>query len=1129
MPFENLSPGNREAALALTLRGRRLIFEIGLDEDWYESAANTFRNPIDGGWRFGTKDLRRYPATLAVLLAAAGTLHYREGNLWSHLDVSGPKAVLVGRAFLMALRVLRLETFDALVEDERALRYLTPILAHGGIPRYCLSDFFRLLVRTVRQGSIDPPEILSLWATRKSLTQGVDKPAIRFILHGGEPAADFLQRCVDLVLETRRNGHVPAAAELGLPDSLVQAFASFENEVKDTVTRDPVPRPSVQLDPWDGLGPTVELPPADAGVGSLDWRLRDERHTASYRSSRALAQTIRLNPARHWEVECQAIGREPRTFVFDCFDPLPALFFDPSSGRLWRGRDQLRLESVWTLHNRDVTLSGIDKSGNEVSLVSVEGLPQPSGVWSGCQLSHYRLDALRYVIAKGSDGNVTRIAVAPPARRPLLSSGLDPMSARSLGGAFLYPRVPTLTLPEVADVPWDRWRITARSNDSMRNITADKLPFSDGSFSLEPLLRDWTLQEIQLAVRGPLGSDLSALFAVVPGLVVERPEHVLLPTQHSQIRLKCDTSVRLGPNAIAGSVTLHVGQHIDHIRCPSSLDSDELTLLISVPRLKWALSRSADAGVTTASTLIVIDMSELLESRTSALVVSAGISDVHLRLRLLAGSTAIQASDWVSTSASGRVFFDLARFRDTVAQSEYSSLEFALDLGNRSVPVARLVTKLEVTDISGIRVVENGMARIECRFTDARGMKNREVRFWSVDRPWDDAIAVPAPDDAGCVVLTSPGPTPSAGRYLVEVSLSDPWNRPVRPRPSSPNTALLTLGSPVDIDMHRATLDTANPLAAVECAISTGRASRPLTEPERNQIAVQAVEAACYQLGYMGIKALHARSFHYVTECFAGSIRSLAWSSSRAIEEGRVTDADLLRLAIAVIPLLKVAAVAEADTAEIGVPIPSDSMLRDLWSTCPPIAAVYDVATALANDGEAIDRCEEFLGVRPGSSVSAGAPIGTPEWQLSTELLRHVRHAMELKPVRLLDLDALAEANFEWILAEREGRIRSTEWCLHHDRSLGQLPALDANSFEHLTARRPSKTLEEGMKLSRGVLRACLHLASSSPRVELAVQALLPLVEAVPRMLARDLTLAIVLVATAPSDTGSTSKSNLDA
>src|SRR2546425_13242043 len=100
MPFENLSPTNREAALCFALRGRRLIFEIGLDEEWYESAALTFRNPINGDWHFGTQDLRRYPATLAVLLAAAGALYYREGNLWTNLGLSGPKAGLVGHAFI---------------------------------------------------------------------------------------------------------------------------------------------------------------------------------------------------------------------------------------------------------------------------------------------------------------------------------------------------------------------------------------------------------------------------------------------------------------------------------------------------------------------------------------------------------------------------------------------------------------------------------------------------------------------------------------------------------------------------------------------------------------------------------------------------------------------------------------------------------------------------------------------------------------------------------------------------------------------------------------------------------------------------------------------------------------------
>ena len=47
--------------------------------------------------------------TLAVLLAAAGTLHYREGSLWTNLGLSGLSTSVVGQAFKSALRVLHLE------------------------------------------------------------------------------------------------------------------------------------------------------------------------------------------------------------------------------------------------------------------------------------------------------------------------------------------------------------------------------------------------------------------------------------------------------------------------------------------------------------------------------------------------------------------------------------------------------------------------------------------------------------------------------------------------------------------------------------------------------------------------------------------------------------------------------------------------------------------------------------------------------------------------------------------------------------------------------------------------------------------------------------------------------------
>src|SRR4030095_1624971 len=136
--------------------------------------------------------------------------------------------------------------------------------------------------------------------------------------------------------------------------------------------------------------------------------------------------------------ESQTRDKDPRTFVFDCFEPVPVLFFDPSSGRLWKGRDQLRLESVWALHDRDTTVTGVDKSGSEVGLLEVEGLPQPSGVWSTCQLSHYRLKDLSYLPARSSGTPVARVAVIPPASRPSLSASLDTMCVRSLGGAALY-------------------------------------------------------------------------------------------------------------------------------------------------------------------------------------------------------------------------------------------------------------------------------------------------------------------------------------------------------------------------------------------------------------------------------------------------------------------------------------------------------------------------------------------------------------------------------------------------------------------------------------------------------------------------------------------------------------------
>src|SRR5690606_39008752 len=103
------------------------------------------------------------------------------------------------------------------------------------------------------------------------------------------------------------------------------------------------------------------------------------------------------------------------------------------------------------------------------------------------------------------------------------------------------------------------------------------------------------------------------------------------------------------------------------------------------------------------------------------LVVGTGSPGVRMRLKLLAGPTTLQTSDWAKSSATGRLFFELARFRDTVVQSEHSSLELSLELENVAIPVIRLVTRLEVGNISASRATEDGNVVVDCRFTDNRG------------------------------------------------------------------------------------------------------------------------------------------------------------------------------------------------------------------------------------------------------------------------------------------------------------------------------------------------------------------------------------------------------------------------
>ena len=119
--------------------------------------------------------------------------------------------------------------------------------------------------------------------------------------------------------------------------------------------------------------------------------------------------------------------------------------------------------------------------------------------------------------------------------------------------------------------------------------------------------------------------------------------------------------------------------------------------------------------------------------RLAALVVGTGMPDVRMRLKLLAGSTTLQASDWIEHQRRGRLSSVLPDSATPLLRATIPVSTFRSSSRTARSRYVRLVTTLEVQGIGATRTLEGGDSVVECRFTDTRGMKNREARFWSVE------------------------------------------------------------------------------------------------------------------------------------------------------------------------------------------------------------------------------------------------------------------------------------------------------------------------------------------------------------------------------------------------------------
>ncbi len=122
----------------------KFIGEIELSSEDIRKLTSFITTELDRDPRRGLRLLRqRAPGTIAAFLVWQGIMEYAEGDYWTPalraIGLEEPRwQQELGEAFIGFLRRMNLPEFP--IED--ALRFVTPILLHGGIPQRCLDRFF---------------------------------------------------------------------------------------------------------------------------------------------------------------------------------------------------------------------------------------------------------------------------------------------------------------------------------------------------------------------------------------------------------------------------------------------------------------------------------------------------------------------------------------------------------------------------------------------------------------------------------------------------------------------------------------------------------------------------------------------------------------------------------------------------------------------------------------------------------------------------------------------------------------------------------------------------------------------------------------------------------------------------
>lgn len=722
----------------------QLIGELNLARDEFEQFANDVRDVIH---RHGDQRLiSRYPCCLATFLVFCGIYGYEQGNFWSSVtDRVGQNIARaeVARGFERVLIERRLERFPQF-DEHSAQRFVSRILAHGGVPDYCLSDFFDLLAYSLARPewrTMQVRELVAEWESRRFSFVQIDMPIQRFLTAGGATAHDFLQRSIDMVEPALESGSPIDSVQTGLPFRIGEAFNRWiaQRGVPGQGTHAPGVRrrlatPRLSIDPWGREGLILRLPSqsVDRDTQRVAWslgfgsrtRIIDVTPGRGATQCRE-AEVVLDEPAGRWDVTLLVNGEEQSTWRFAGLPAhRPVLGFDPDSFDVVRAPDAIPAGDIVLLYPANCALS-INAAGLERTLEIQERFPPLSGQWRNFQVALVTLPAAGSIVVRQPDGARSAV-VAVQERdndvgRPQSDINQHRIETLWAGDerAPVVSRAPSLLIPgtDAEAAVAERWTVvlTAREGSVpgervVRNVSELESDRDAGGgivvdLAQSKLLGTGAIGTYSASVRGPLGKDARFDFALLPGLTIRgQSSHETINREHgTPARIELRSTIPIATRCIDPNVLLHrvqdgfdltaSGKAVSLALSPVANGTQALTqnaaveLHVPLAGIRWTTIGGGGDGQLIWSSQPLTLPQDLVGTGDVALLVE-GYTVGHLplpssagRLRLtLRDAAGQQRQELVVPIHGPRVWASLREFSTVIASSNDAAMTIAIDI-----------------------------------------------------------------------------------------------------------------------------------------------------------------------------------------------------------------------------------------------------------------------------------------------------------------------------------------------------------------------------------------------------------------------------------------------------------------